>query len=97
MVESIIGEDDPFYEKLRQGFSTATTTTNPTTNFGVTELQVCYMFCVIEWTDLMFRLDYSCISQKFVLWNRFHDEKMCVCLNIFKDFVVFYYLKLKKL
>lgn len=40
MVETIIGEDDPFYEKLRQGFSTATTTTTTTTNFGMTELQV---------------------------------------------------------
>lgn len=36
MVETIIDEDDPFYEKLRQTTTTAATTTN----FEVTELQV---------------------------------------------------------
>lgn len=46
MVESIIGEDDPFYEKLRQTTTTATTTTATTKNMGATELQVGFVFCV---------------------------------------------------
>lgn len=37
MVETIIGEDDPFYEKLRQTTTTATATTK---NLEATELQV---------------------------------------------------------
>lgn len=41
MVESIIGEDDPFYEKLRQTTTTATATTN---NSEATELQVGFVF-----------------------------------------------------
>lgn len=41
MVESIIGEDDPFYEKLRQTTTTATATTK---NSEATELQVGFVF-----------------------------------------------------
>lgn len=47
MVESIIEEDDPFYEKLRQTTTTASTTITTTLNL-TTELQVGFYVSLIE-------------------------------------------------
>lgn len=93
MVESIIAEDDPFYEKLRQGFSTATTTTTTTSKFGVTELQVRYVLCILE-CDLNFSIKlFHEFMRALVYKQKFHYGN--VCLPLWTFFYIFLLTPLK--
>lgn len=76
MVETIIGEDDPFYEKLRQ-----TTTTATATNLEPTELQVGFV-SLIE-VLLMKNFHKWELSAKFDGWRVIIIESDVVQSGIF--------------